>query len=116
MLVSAEVELIFFMEVGMGLCFGYVLSTGLIISGCCYCEAGLTQNQDLFCFLYCHTSKEVGGVWEEIQLGQVSQTDQRAIPDHPSRPKLKHVSRVLLIATKTAALCCRVFSFLSSTE
>ena len=34
MLVLAGIELIFFTVASMGLCFGFVLETGLIIQGC----------------------------------------------------------------------------------
>jgi len=50
--------LVFFMVASMGLCFGFVLETVLIIQGCCrYCWAMLTQSQGLFCFSHCPTSE-----------------------------------------------------------
>ena len=50
-LVLAGIELIFFVVACMGLCFGFVLQTVLMIQGCfSYCWAVLTQHQGLFCF------------------------------------------------------------------
>jgi len=50
-LVLAGVELIFFIVAIMGLCFGFVLETVLVIQGCfSYCRAGLTQSQGRFCY------------------------------------------------------------------
>jgi len=50
--------LIFFTVAGMGLCFGFVVKTVLIIEGCFhYCWAVLTQCQGLFCFWHHPTSE-----------------------------------------------------------
>lgn len=49
--------------VGMGLYFGW--NSGLIIQRCfCICWAGIAQRQGLFCFLYCHSGKDVGVHWK----------------------------------------------------
>jgi len=51
MLVLAGIGLIFFVVANMGLCFGFVLKTVLIIQGYFhYCWAVLAQSQGLFCF------------------------------------------------------------------
>lgn len=49
---------------------------------CCCCWTELTQSQCLFCFLYCHKGNGAGCAWEETQMGQVTQSDQRGIPEH----------------------------------
>lgn len=68
-------ELIFIIMSNMELCFRFVLNTRWIIQRCiCYCSAGLTQNQSLFCFSYCQAGKAGGGAWEETQPGQTTQT------------------------------------------
>lgn len=55
----------------------------LIIWGClCYCRGGLAQSQGLFWFLYWQGISGCIGGWEETQPGQMTQTDQRDIPDH----------------------------------
>ena len=49
----------------MGLCFGFVLETVLIIQRCfCCCWAVLKQTQGLFSFSYCPASEESGGAQE----------------------------------------------------
>ena len=67
MLVLARIELICLIIASMGLCFGFVLETVLIIQGCFhYCWAVLTQSQGLFCLSPHPTSEEAGGaqgVW-----------------------------------------------------
>ena len=64
-LVLAGTELIFFIVANMGLCFGFVLKTVLIIQECfSYCWAVLTQSQGLCCFSHHPTSEEAGGAQE----------------------------------------------------
>lgn len=48
-LVLARIGLIFFIVAGMGLCFGFLLETALLIQGCSsYCSAVLTNPQEFF--------------------------------------------------------------------
>ena len=53
-LVLAGIELNYFIVVCMGLCFGFVLKTVLIMQWCfSYCWALLTQHWGLFCSSHC---------------------------------------------------------------
>lgn len=68
---------IFFTVTSTGICFPFLLNTGLKKQRCfCYCRVGLTQSQGLF-FWYCHSIGSIGeetkgclGCWEETQSGQ----------------------------------------------
>ena len=83
-LVLAGIELIFCIVASMGLCFGFVLKTVLIIQGCFrYCWAALTQSQGLFCSPP-HQRAGWGCTrsWEGTQPGQLTPTAQRDIPYH----------------------------------
>ena len=61
-LVLAQIELIFFGDTLMMLCFGFLMKTMVITyQWCSCCRAVLTQS---FCFLCCPASKEAGGAQE----------------------------------------------------
>jgi len=57
-LVLTGAELVFFIVASMGLCFGLVMKTVLIIYGYLgYCWSVLIQSQSLFCFSHHPTSE-----------------------------------------------------------
>ena len=83
MLVWAGIELIFFTVAGMGLCFGFVLKTVLITQGCfLYCS--YTEPRPFLLLPPPQQRAGWGGTrsWEGTQLGQLTPTDHRDIPDH----------------------------------
>ena len=83
MLVFAGIELISFIVASIGLCFGFVLETQLIIQGCL-----VTAQQGLHrvkAFSASHPTPPVSrvGVHKKLEgtwLGQLTPTDQRDIP------------------------------------
>ena len=84
-LVLAGIELIFFMVASMGLCFGFVLKTVLIIQGYfSYSEQCLHRVKVFSASHPTPPARRLGGTrsWEGTQLGQLTPTDQRDISDH----------------------------------
>ena len=81
-MVLPGIELIFFIAASMGLYFGFVLKTVMIIQLCFrYCWAVLTHSWSLFC---CSPHQRAGWgctrSWEGAQPGQLTPADQRGIP------------------------------------
>ena len=85
MLVLAGIELIFFIVASMGLCFGFVLETVLIIEMfSLLLSRAYTESRP---FLLLTPPRQRGGwgctrSWEGTQPGQLTPTDKRHIPDH----------------------------------
>lgn len=74
MLVSAEVELTFFVVPSMGLCFGLVLNTELLI--------GKAKAFPDFCTTIQAREMQSLGGQEETQPGEVVPADKRGISGH----------------------------------
>lgn len=82
MLVLAAVEVIYFIIVGMGLCFRFMLKTVLIIQGCfCYWWAELAQSRPFLLLIQPSQQRGWGCTrnWVDIQPGETT-TDPRDIP------------------------------------
>ena len=87
MLVLAGIELIFFIVPSMGLCFGFVPKTVLIDNtGMFLLLLSSAYTESRLFLLLTPPHKWVGWgctrSWEGTQLGQLTPTDQRAIPYH----------------------------------
>ena len=84
-LVLAGIELIFFIVASVGLRFGFVLETALVIQACFhYCRAVLRESGPFLLLTPPHQQVGWGCTrsWEGTQLGQLTPTAQRDIPDH----------------------------------
>ena len=84
MLVLAGIELIVFIAANMGLCFGFVLKTVLIIEVFTIAEQCLHKAK---AFSAPHTTTPASSwgctrSWEGTQPGQLTPTDRRDIPYH----------------------------------
>ena len=83
-LVSAGIELIFFVVAGMGLCFGFVLKTVLIIQFSLLLSSAYTASRPPLLLTPPRHGASWGSTrsWEGTQPGQLAPTDQRDIPHH----------------------------------
>lgn len=71
------IELNFFTVIGMGLCFGFALNTGLLIQRCSFliAEQGIHRPKAFPTFLQCHAGEETVGETQPEQLSPAGQGD-----------------------------------------